>query len=394
MGKMYASGYGVRPDYALAMSWYRKSAEQGDAKAQNNLGRMYENGHGVRQDDAEAVSWYQKSANQGYAKALNNLGKMYENGRGVEQDYGEAMSRYRRSAEQGNADAQYNVGAMYEQGQDVHKDVQQAALWYRKAADLLHVGTLLGLGGYGNVYRAEWGGRVVAAKKLHVTAAEAANNSSIQREIQLLEKLQSKHIIQFYGTINHEDRLVIMMEFAEGGCLNHAINDRLLDWPNKTRIAEEIARGLAYIHQMGVIHRDLKSMNVLLSRQKEAKLCDFGMATVKSQSDPTSTALPGTIRWMAPELFNPPRIHSTKSDMYAFGLVMWEMAANRTIPFPLQGDAEAVFWLVFKGAREELPEDTPSGYRRWIEQCWYQEPERRPEASALIERIDELKKTN
>ncbi|KAF9157995.1 hypothetical protein DFQ26_008096 [Actinomortierella ambigua] len=367
---MYASGYGVRPDYALAMSWYLKSAEQGDAKAQNNLGRMYENGHGVRQDDAEAVSWYQKSADQGYAKALNNLGRMYENGRGVEQDYGEAMSRYRRSAEQGNADAQYNVGAMYEQG------------------------TLLGLGGYGNVYRAEWGGRVVAAKRLHVTAAEAAKNSSIQREIQLLEKLQSKHIIQFYGTIHHEDRLVIMMEFAEGGCLNHAINDRLLDWPNKIRIAEEIARGLAYIHQMGVIHRDLKSMNVLLSRQKEAKLCDFGMATVKSQSAPTSIALPGTIRWMAPELFNPPRIYSTKSDMYALGMVMWEMAANYTIPFRLQADSEAVFWLVFKGEREELPDDTPSGYRRWIEQCWYQEPERRPEASALIEGIDELKKTN
>ncbi|WP_432760534.1 tetratricopeptide repeat protein [Neisseria lactamica] len=77
---MYANGQGVRQDDEQAAQWFRKAAEQGNAKAQFNLGLMYANGQGVRQDDAQAVQWFRKAAEQGFADAQYNLGVMYEMG--------------------------------------------------------------------------------------------------------------------------------------------------------------------------------------------------------------------------------------------------------------------------------------------------------------------------
>ena len=77
-------------DYAAAVSWYRKAADQGNADAQYNLGVMYDQGQGVPQDYAAAVSWFRKAADQGYAHAQFNLGLMYDEGQGVPQDYAQA----------------------------------------------------------------------------------------------------------------------------------------------------------------------------------------------------------------------------------------------------------------------------------------------------------------
>ena len=100
IGESHLHGKGVEKNDNEAIKWYRKSAEQGEAIAQNNLGAMYAYGEGVEQNYNEAVKWYRKSAEQGYARALTNLGFMYANGEGVEQDYKEAVKWYRKSAEQ------------------------------------------------------------------------------------------------------------------------------------------------------------------------------------------------------------------------------------------------------------------------------------------------------
>ncbi|KAG0242305.1 hypothetical protein BGW41_004519 [Actinomortierella wolfii] len=177
------------------------------------------------------------------------------------------------------------------------------------------------------------------------------------------------------------------MEYAEVGSLARAISSHRLEWPDKKRIALQISRGLAYIHHERVIHRDLKSMNVLLTRHMEAKICDFGMATVKcipvSESN-NAIALKGTYRWMAPELFTEQPNYSTKSDMYSLGMVMWEMAANRTKPFSDQQDTNVVIKLVKEGKREVLPDNTPIEYRQWVERCWHQDLTIRPEAYDMI----------
>ena len=126
-------GQGVPQDYAEAVKWYRKAAEQGNAEAQSNLGMMYYAGQGVPQDHAEAAKWYLKAAEQGIASAQFNLGLMYDKRQGVPQNFAEAVKWYRKAAEQGNAEAQYNLGMMYFAGLGVPKDYALAHLWFHLA---------------------------------------------------------------------------------------------------------------------------------------------------------------------------------------------------------------------------------------------------------------------
>ncbi|KAF9976760.1 hypothetical protein BGZ73_007895 [Actinomortierella ambigua] len=269
---------------------------------------------------------------------------------------------------------------------------------------------LIGTGAYGSVYHGRWEGRPVAIKKFHISRQEVVNTAdtaSLQREIQLLSGLRDKHIIQFYGTtFDENDMLVLAMEYAAGGSLHGAINggEWVRDWPTKIRIAQEMVRGISYIHHKQIIHRDLKSLNVLLTSRMEVKLADFGLATVKTHSasrvSSNSThghlanansglALKGTLRWMAPELFDKQPKYSTKSDMYGLGMVMWEMAANCTMPFRNLLDNAAVVVLVTRGEREDLPQDTPDEYRQTVERCWDMDPAKRPTASELVVLTDE-----
>ncbi|MDR3262633.1 MAG: hypothetical protein LBT78_12495 [Tannerella sp.] len=112
----------------------RASAEQGNAKAQNNLGFLYEVGQGVPQDDGEAVKWYRKAAEQGHAKAQYNLANHYSRGLGVPQNDAEAVKWYLEAANKGVLNAMNNLGAMYAIGRGVEKNEAEAVKWYRIAA--------------------------------------------------------------------------------------------------------------------------------------------------------------------------------------------------------------------------------------------------------------------
>ncbi|KAF9970470.1 hypothetical protein BGZ73_006811 [Actinomortierella ambigua] len=269
---------------------------------------------------------------------------------------------------------------------------QDARAWYaqpRITEQALTIGQLIGSGGFGTVYHAKWGNRKVAIKKFSVSREEAYHTAEIQQEIALLERLKDRYVIQFYGTTYHEGQLVLIMDYAEGGSLHGAIVRGQLDWPAKLGVTQGIIRGLDYIHSQKILHRDLKSGNVLLTKHLEVKLCDFGLATVKVTSVSKNTGAKGTLRWMAPELFIGRPKYSTKSDIYALGMVMWEMAANCPYPFRDQGNEQVVISLVQSGEREVIPDETPAEYRAWIEKCWHREPDKRPEAHTMIKDDDE-----
>ncbi|KAF9972512.1 hypothetical protein BGZ73_004352 [Actinomortierella ambigua] len=298
----------------------------------------------------------------------------------------------------------------------------------------LTIGRVVGQGGYGTVHFGRWQGQACAVKQVLLSESEY-QHIAIQKEIMLLQQLRHRHIIQFYKSFHHNGQLVIVMDFAEGGSLRHVIEETnsynnggsrrhtslgsssihssnsasrgeqavvhlLQGWEDRTRIAQEIARGLAYMHSENILHRDLKSANVLLTRHMEVRLCDFGMATVKTTSASKSLAddndgavggggLKGTLRWMAPELLDLRPTYSTKSDIYALGMVMWEMAANCTTPFRDQPNQHVVMVSVVNGKREAIPDHTPFDYQKWIERCWEQDPAKRPDAKEMVGHIDE-----
>jgi len=129
----------AQKDYAQAVGWLRKAAEQGDADAEYGVGLTYRDGLGggaIPRDYAQALIWFRKSADQGFASAQNDLGVMYQKGQGVPQNYQQAMAWYRKAADQGYAIAQLNIGRLYEYGLGVPQDREQAMIWYRKATEL------------------------------------------------------------------------------------------------------------------------------------------------------------------------------------------------------------------------------------------------------------------
>ncbi|KAG0255667.1 hypothetical protein DFQ27_006122 [Actinomortierella ambigua] len=239
----------------------------------------------------------------------------------------------------------------------------------------------LGSGGYGIVHKARWEGRTVAVKKFFVNATESAKDA-IQNEIRILDQLRHQFIIKFLGTTHMDGQLIIIMEYAESGSLKRAIDRRLLGggWTTKRRIVRQIAQGLDFMHAQNIMHLDLKSENVLLTAAMEVRLCDFGLSTVKTTSASRMDSCKGTIRWMAPELFTLNPRYSTKSDVYALGMIMWEMAANCTKPYRNQRYHGIIALLIERGERETLPRHTPEDYRAIVQQCWDPNPTNRPTA--------------
>jgi TPR repeat protein len=131
----YYGGSGVMQDHAEAFVWLRRAAEQGDAEAEHLIGVMYWRGLGVERDYRQAFRWLQKAANQGIGFAQINLGMMYRDGQGMNRDYAEALKWYLKAADQGNAMAQDAVGWIYEEGRVVEQDYAEAARWYRMAGE-------------------------------------------------------------------------------------------------------------------------------------------------------------------------------------------------------------------------------------------------------------------
>ncbi|KAG0227683.1 hypothetical protein BGW42_002767 [Actinomortierella wolfii] len=183
------------------------------------------------------------------------------------------------------------------------------------------------------------------------------------------------------------------MEYAEGGSLTRAIKYALLSrWEDKERITQDIIRGLHYLHSNDILHRDLKTDNVLLTKNFDtAKLCDFGLSmtehhTADNEDSSAAVSHAGTRRWMAPELFDPNPAYSKKSDIYALGWIMWQIVSSRVKPFQHIRDPSKVIELIKDGKRETIPAKISEDYRKSIEACWHQDPSQRPHAEEMIKK--------
>ena len=135
IAKMYENGWGVTKDDVEAVRWYRKAAEQGYDKAQNNLGVKCRDGRGTERDLAEALRWFRRAAEQGDAISQSNIGAMYRDGNGVKRSYPEAIRWFRMAADQGDALAQFYMAGMYFAGWGVAEDANEGVKWLRKAVN-------------------------------------------------------------------------------------------------------------------------------------------------------------------------------------------------------------------------------------------------------------------
>ncbi|KAH7568688.1 hypothetical protein JRO89_XS06G0032700 [Xanthoceras sorbifolium] len=218
-------------------------------------------------------------------------------------------------------------------------DLQTGTFTFRQlkaATNNFNSANKLGEGGFGSVYKGQLSdGTVIAVKQL--SSKSRQGNREFVNEIGMISGLQHPNLVKLFGCCVEGNQLLLVYEYMENNCLAHALfgsesNTLKLDWATRQKICVGIARGLAFLHEesaIKIVHRDIKATNVLLDRQLNAKISDFGLAKLKEEENThISTRVAGTVGYMAPEyaLWG----HLTeKADVYSFGVVALEIASGR-----------------------------------------------------------------
>ena len=311
----------------------------------------------------------------------------------------------------------------------------------------------LGEGAFGDV----WEGVLqpdnlqVAIKVLFAGALDADGDlidpnadEEFRKECTALQRINSPHLLTFYGygTIENGRNGFIVTELMRGGSLAKVLHDHDRDLPWRTRmsIALQVALGMEHLHGRHMLHRDLKSANILVDEQLRAKVCDFGLArvarlprqqVVHSPFTGTTRLLPradgdvgisdgqqsaqsmsshaalciedargvmtratGTLLWMAPEMFRGDRNYGQAVDVYSFGIVMWELTTRITPWSELPIDHTAFFRELNRalqtGRRPAIPSEVSVSYPRFVhvmQQCWSGDPADRPPFSNIANEL-------
>lgn len=160
-------------------------------------------------------------------------------------------------------------------------------------------------------------------------------------------------------------------------------------WVLVKRVTCGAARGMTYLHSgtPPVLHRDLKSANLLLDESYTAKVCDFGLSRLKAQ-DRSMTGNCGTVQWMAPEVLANQR-YAEPADVYSFGIIVWEMLTGEC-PYEGMSAIQCALAVLNGDHRPEIPSWCPPALSALIRACWEQNPERRPSFAQIIMALDAM----
>ncbi|KAM7270890.1 hypothetical protein ACFE04_030104 [Oxalis oulophora] len=242
----------------------------------------------------------------------------------------------------------------------------------------LTVGTRVGIGFFGEVFRGIWNGTDVAIKVFLEQDITLENVEDFCNEISILSRLRHPNVILFLGACTKPPRLSMITEYMEMGSLYYLIHSsgykKKLSWRRRLKILRDICR-------MKIVHRDLKSANCLVNKHWTVKICDFGLSRIMSETTMKDSASAGTPEWMAPELIRN-EAFTEKCDIFSFGVIMWELC---TLSRPWEGvpPDRVVYAVANEGSRLEVPEG-PIG--KLISDCWA-EPQERPSCEEILSRL-------
>lgn len=249
----------------------------------------------------------------------------------------------------------------------------------------LHFYERCGGGAFGSVYRAKWKsqGLQVAVKKLLV----------LEKEAQVLSVLSHKNIIKFYGAAIKAPNFCIVTEYAEHGSLYAFLamqeNDSMLSFGQILLWSIQIASGMHYLHEeapIKVIHRDLKSKNVVICSDYTCKICDFGASRFLGAT--TRMSLAGTLPWMAPEVIQ--CLPSSETcDVWSFGVVLWELLTHE-VPFKGIEGFQVAWAVVEKEERLTIPSTCPAAFANLMTACWKTDPKERPPFSSILHHLNTM----
>ncbi|CAK7326340.1 unnamed protein product [Dovyalis caffra] len=273
-------------------------------------------------------------------------------------------------------------------------DVDTDCLDYEILWEDLTIGEQIGQGSCGTVYHALWYGSDVAVKVFSKQEYSDDVILAFRQEVLLMKRLRHPHVLLFMGAVTSPQRLCIVTEFLPRGSLFRLLqrNTTKLDWRRRVHMALDIARGMIYLHHFNppIIHRDLKSSNLLVDKNWNVKVGDFGLSRLKHETYLTTKTGKGTPQWMAPEVLrNEPS--DEKSDVYSYGVILWELATEK-IPWDNLNSMQVVGAVGFMNQRLEIPKDVDPQWASIIESCWHSDPQCRPTFQELLEKLKDLQR--
>lgn len=248
---------------------------------------------------------------------------------------------------------------------------------YMVPRDKLQIMEKIGKGGFAIVNRA----KVLNEAQSIVAVKELRGKSNIIksfcREVQIQASGRNFFLLPLYGFCTSSPYLIVT-EYMPNGTLRNILSStsgKALSGEEKLKIAFGVVRGMMSLHRQDIIHRDLKSHNILLDAENLPKICDFGISRQCDANAREVTRGIGSTAWMAPERFQN-EDYTYKVDVYAFGVLVWEILTGQ-VPFTGIGPYK-IAGMVTGNERPPLPEKMSTDMRQFIDLCWHQDPECRP----------------
>ncbi|XP_010943229.1 serine/threonine/tyrosine-protein kinase HT1 [Elaeis guineensis] len=265
-------------------------------------------------------------------------------------------------------------------------------------ADLsqLFIGNKFASGSHSRIYRGIYKQRAVAVKMVRIPEQDEERRAMLEKqfnsEVAFLSRLYHPNIVQFIAASKKPPVYCIITEYMSQGTLRmylHKKQPYSLSTETILRLALDISRGMQYLHSQGVIHRDLKSHNLLLNDEMRVKVADFGTSCLETQCRASKGNM-GTYRWMAPEMVKE-KPYTRKVDVYSFGIVLWELT-TALVPFQGMTPVQAAYAASEKNMRPPLSTTCSPVLNNLIKRCWSVNPAKRPDFSyivSVLEKYDE-----
>ncbi|XP_024464414.1 serine/threonine-protein kinase STY46 isoform X7 [Populus trichocarpa] len=246
-------------------------------------------------------------------------------------------------------------------------------------------------GSYGDLYKGTYYSQEVAIKILKPERVNSDLQKEFAQEVYIMRKVRHKNVVQFIGACTKLPSLCIVTEFMSGGSVYDYLHKQrgVFKLPTLLKAAIDVSKGMNYLHQNNIIHRDLKAANLLMDENEVVKVADFGVARVKAQTG-VMTAETGTYRWMAPEVIEH-KPYDHKADVFSFGIVLWELLTGK-LPYEYLTPLQAAVGVVQKGLRPTIPKNTQPKLAELLEKTWKQDPALRPDFSEITEILQQIAK--
>ncbi|XP_075154578.1 mitogen-activated protein kinase kinase kinase slipper isoform X1 [Haematobia irritans] len=274
-------------------------------------------------------------------------------------------------------------------------DIQPHEIEYEE----LDIEEVIGVGGFCKVHRGYYRNEEVAIKAARQTADEDMDTmrDSVMQEAKLFWALKHENIVSLRGVCLKPPKLCLVMEYARGGSLNRVLAGRKIPPDVLVNWAIQIARGMNYLHNeapISVIHRDLKSSNVLIFEaiegdnlhKKTLKITDFGLA--RELYNTTRMSAAGTYAWMPPEVISR-GTYSKSSDVWSYGVLLWELITGET-PYKGFDSLSVAYGVAVNTLTLPIPKTCPEAWGKLMKSCWEGDPHNRPGFKDILMKLEDI----